>query len=78
MLDGDTGSELDPLRDPRIIALRVDRDLAAALPELGRAADDVDVLTAGGHPAQKRERARMLGNHRDSHTRTSLPSSSRV
>ena len=59
----------------RIVAARVDDDVIAEPGERRRQGGDVHVLAAGVDPAEHRQRARVLADHRDSHDATSIGTS---
>jgi hypothetical protein len=71
VVDEDAGAQLDVLGEGRVVAPRVHDDLRAAPCHRLRERGDVDVLPSGVRAAQHRERARVLGDHRDPHDDTS-------
>jgi hypothetical protein len=79
VVDDHAAGEGHLARAPRVVAPGVDDDLVAAAAERRRQLGDVDVLPAGVDAAEHRQRARVLGHHRDPHltaTSSSTPSQS--
>ena len=74
VLDDDAFRHDDAARQFRIVAPRVDGHAVAQRDERRRERRDVHVLTAGIDAAKRRERARVLGDHRNSHAVTSAKS----
>ncbi len=76
VVDDDARRHLDALGQRRVVAARVDDNLGPAPGERLGERGDVDVLSARVDPAERRERAGVLGHHRDSHVLTSSSRSS--
>ncbi len=76
VLDDQAGGHLHPHGHLRIVAPRVHDDVVAELRGLAGERGDVDVLPARVDAAERRERARVLGNHRNPHAVTSVSSAS--
>ena len=75
VVDLDAAGELDPAREPWVVAPRVHDDAVAELGQRARERGHVDVLPTGVDSAEHSQRTGVFGNHCDSHGATSAGTS---